>query len=155
LTDALIKRYVSVVTLNEVRAMRRGRPRIGTPEEAAARRREKTAERVRRLRRRQAEKAASTPAQVPAASPRPVPPHPILASLVERIERLERELRSAHPDERHYARKDLQDVYDEASDIGFDRIALKEVVRLRKMPDTERREFDELVRLYRQALGLA
>jgi uncharacterized protein (UPF0335 family) len=147
-----------------------GRPRIGTPEEAAARKRQQTADRVRRLRARRAAVPAGTP---PAdASPAPaIPvytPSPIastrLLGFVERIERLETELagtRSRNPalaaayaTERAAIQAELKAVWKELEGTGFSAAVTREILRLRKMDEADRREFETTVALYKQALGM-
>ncbi|MGE0845517.1 MAG: DUF2312 domain-containing protein [Flavobacteriaceae bacterium] len=69
-----------------------------------------------------------------------------LRSLVERIERLEGELKAINEDKR--------DVYAEAKAMGFDTKVLKHVVRQRRVEPAERAEFDEIADLYMHALGM-
>lgn len=146
--------------------MARGRPITGTPEEAAQRRREKTAERVRRHRARRQAKAQPTalapateaaPAEVPAS----IAVH-MLRNIVERIERYENELRSlprnralatASATERRLLQAEIAEVYVEAKDTGFDTDILREVIRLRQIPLEKRRERELLLRSYMDALG--
>lgn len=159
--------------------MARGRPRIGTPEEAAERRRRQTAERVRRFReRRRAEKRScpmNEPAATEAAAPtvHPTTVHPTtvhgladerLRYLVERIERLEKELSGlrtrnptlakAYAAERRSVQEDLGNTFGEAKKAGFDVEALREVIRLRKIPPVQRIELERTVNVYKQVLGM-
>jgi uncharacterized protein (UPF0335 family) len=69
-----------------------------------------------------------------------------LKSLVERIEKLE--------EEKSAIGSDIKDVYGEAKGTGFDTKTLRKLIRLRKMDDEKRREEDELLELYRAAIGL-
>lgn len=69
-----------------------------------------------------------------------------LKTLVERIERLEEEKSSIG--------SDIKDVYGEAKSTGFDVKTLRKLIRLRKMDEEKRREEDELLDLYRAAIGL-
>lgn len=69
-----------------------------------------------------------------------------LKAFVERIERLEEE-KSAIAD-------DIKDVYAEAKGTGFDTKTLRKLVSLRKMDTEKRREADELLELYKAAIGL-
>lgn len=69
-----------------------------------------------------------------------------LKAFIERIERLEQE-KSELSD-------DLKDVYAEAKGVGFDTKTIRKMVRLRKMDAEKRREEDELVELYKAAIGL-
>lgn len=69
-----------------------------------------------------------------------------LKSIVERIERLE--------EEKAGIASDIKDIYAEAKGGGFDTKVLKQVIRLRKMNKAERLEQEELLELYRTALGM-
>jgi uncharacterized protein (UPF0335 family) len=70
-----------------------------------------------------------------------------LKAFVERIERLE--------DEKKATSDDIRDVYAEAKGTGFDTKALRTIVRLRKLDIDERREQQEVLDTYLQALGMA
>lgn len=67
-----------------------------------------------------------------------------LRSFVERIEKLETE--------KSELAADIREVYAEAKGNGFDTKIMRQVIRLRKMEEPDRREQDELLDLYRQAL---
>ena len=69
-----------------------------------------------------------------------------LRSFVDRIERLE--------DEKAALTADIREVYSEAKGVGFDIRALRQIVKLRKMDQAERREQEELLDLYKRVLGL-
>lgn len=69
-----------------------------------------------------------------------------LRSFVERIERLE--------EERSALAADVREVYSEAKGAGFDVKILRQVVRLRKLDGADRREQEELLDLYKSALGM-
>lgn len=69
-----------------------------------------------------------------------------LRSFIERIERLEEE-KSAIAD-------DIREVYSEAKSSGFDTKIMRQLVRLRKMDAQERAEQEQLLDVYRQALGM-
>ena len=69
-----------------------------------------------------------------------------LKALVERIERLEEEKKALSDD--------IREVYGEAKATGFDTKALRAVVRMRGQEATERQEFEAIVDLYREALGI-
>lgn len=69
-----------------------------------------------------------------------------LRSVVERIERLEEEKKALAGD--------IREVYGEAKANGFDTRALRAVVRMRAQETAERQEFEALVELYRDALGI-
>ena len=67
-----------------------------------------------------------------------------LKSFVERIERLETEKADLAAD--------IREVYAEAKGNGFDTKIMRQIIKLRKMEEPDRREQDELLDLYRQAL---
>lgn len=69
-----------------------------------------------------------------------------LRSFVERIERLE--------EERSALTADIREVYSEAKGAGFDIKTLRQVIRLRKMDQADRREQEELLTVYMSALGM-
>ena len=70
-----------------------------------------------------------------------------LRSFVERIERLEEEIKALTDDKK--------DIYAEAKGEGFDVKILREVVRLRKQDEKERDERDSLLDVYMHALETA
>jgi uncharacterized protein (UPF0335 family) len=70
-----------------------------------------------------------------------------LRSFVERIERLEEEIKALSDDKK--------DIYVEAKGEGFDVKILREVVRLRKQDEKERDEHDSLLDVYMHALETA
>ena len=69
-----------------------------------------------------------------------------LRSFVERIERLE--------EEKAALAADIREVYSEAKGAGFDVKTLRQVVRLRKLDQADRREQEELLTVYMSALGM-
>lgn len=69
-----------------------------------------------------------------------------LKAFIERVERLEQE-KSELAD-------DVKDVYAEAKGVGFDTKTIRKLIRLRKMDAEKRREEDELLELYKTAIGL-
>lgn len=69
-----------------------------------------------------------------------------LRAFVERIERLD--------EERKAISDDIADVYREVKASGFDRRAVKTVVRLRKQDVDERKEQEAVVETYMHALGM-
>lgn len=69
-----------------------------------------------------------------------------LRSYLERIERLEEEKKALADD--------IKDIYAEAKGVGFDTKTLRKVYQLRKMPADKRREADEMLELYKAAVGL-
>jgi len=70
-----------------------------------------------------------------------------LRSFIERIERLE--------EEKAGISADIKEVYSEAKGTGFEVKAMRQVVRLRKMEVESRRELEELLDLYKRALGMS
>ncbi|WP_445681089.1 DUF2312 domain-containing protein [Radicibacter daui] len=69
-----------------------------------------------------------------------------LKSYIERIERLEEEKRGLQDD--------IKDIYGEAKALGFDVKIMRQVIRLRKMANDDRREQEEILELYKAALGM-
>lgn len=69
-----------------------------------------------------------------------------LKSFMDRIERLE--------DEKKGLADDIKDIYGEAKGVGFDVKTIRKLVRLRKMETEKRREEEELLELYKAAIGL-
>ncbi len=70
-----------------------------------------------------------------------------LASYVERIERLE--------EEKANLMADIKEVYGEAKALGYDVKILRQIIRLRKMEDHERSEQEEILEVYKRALGMS
>lgn len=69
-----------------------------------------------------------------------------LQQFIERIERLEEEKASLS--------QDIKDVFAEAKSSGFDPKTMRQVIRLRKMEQSEVEEQETLLDLYRRALGM-
>lgn len=69
-----------------------------------------------------------------------------LRSFIERIERLE--------DEKKALSEDIREVYSEAKGTGFDVKVLRQVIRLRKMDASDRSEMEEVLDVYKRALGM-
>lgn len=69
-----------------------------------------------------------------------------LKSFIERIEKLE--------EERASLGADIREVYSEAKGSGFDIKIMRKVVALRKLEPSERAEMDELLDIYKQAIGM-
>ncbi len=69
-----------------------------------------------------------------------------LSSFIERIERLE--------EEKAALMEDIKEVYAEAKGVGFDVKTIRKVVALRKMDGEKRRESEELLELYKAAVGM-
>lgn len=67
-----------------------------------------------------------------------------LASLIERIERLE--------EEKAGIASDIRDIYAEAKSAGFDTKAMRACIKLRKMNAADRDEQEFLIDTYRKAL---
>jgi uncharacterized protein (UPF0335 family) len=70
-----------------------------------------------------------------------------LKSFIERIERLE--------EEKAALAGDIKEVYSEAKSSGFETKIMRQIVRLRKMDAQERTEQEQLLDVYKQAVGLA
>lgn len=153
--------------------MARGRPKLvgDAATEAAERRRQQSAERMRHMRERRRAEMAVRPEREPAPAPPPLevmsPPAPRrsggiagdrLRSYVERIERLEAELSGsrrrnpaladAYAAERRSVQEDINDVYADAKAAGFTVAVLREVIRIRRMG----RDHQALIPLYLEAL---
>jgi uncharacterized protein (UPF0335 family) len=69
-----------------------------------------------------------------------------LRTFIERIERLE--------EEKAALSGDIREVFAEAKSAGFDTKIMRQIIRLRKMESADRREQEELLSLYMQALGM-
>lgn len=69
-----------------------------------------------------------------------------LKALVERIERL--------TEEKDALANDIREVYGEAKANGFDVKALRAVIRMRSQDEATRQEFEAIVELYKEAMGL-
>ncbi|WP_417625183.1 DUF2312 domain-containing protein [Paremcibacter congregatus] len=69
-----------------------------------------------------------------------------LASYVERIERLE--------EEKANLMTDIKEVYGEAKALGYDVKILREIIKLRKIEDHERSEQEQILEVYKRALGM-
>ena len=70
----------------------------------------------------------------------------ILLSYCERIERIEEEKKALQ--------NDIKEIFEEAENRGFDKKALKEVLKRRKMDANDARELDFSVEVYKKALGM-
>ena len=69
-----------------------------------------------------------------------------LKAFIERIERLEEDKKNISDD--------IKDVYAEAKGNGFDAKILRKIVSIRKQDENERKEMDEILSVYLQALGM-
>lgn len=70
-----------------------------------------------------------------------------LASYVERIERLE--------EEKANLMADIKEVYGEAKALGYDVKILRQIISLRKIEDHERTEKEQILEVYKRALGMS
>lgn len=70
----------------------------------------------------------------------------ILLSYCERIERIEEEKKALQ--------NDIKFIFEEAENRGFDKKALKEVLKRRKMDENDARELDFSLDLYKEILGM-
>ena len=69
-----------------------------------------------------------------------------LRSMIERIERLEEARRGIGAA--------IRDIYAEAKSAGFEVKVVRQIVRLRKLDAHDRREQEELLDLYKSAIGM-
>jgi len=69
-----------------------------------------------------------------------------LRQFVEQIERLEEDKKNLS--------NDIRDKYTEAAGVGFDKKALKQVVKLRRKSSSERQEEESVLHTYLHALGM-
>jgi uncharacterized protein (UPF0335 family) len=69
-----------------------------------------------------------------------------LKSFIERIERLE--------EEKTAIAGDIREVYSEAKSTGFETKIMRQLVRLRKMEAHDREEQEQLLELYKRAVGM-
>ena len=69
-----------------------------------------------------------------------------IKSFIERIERLE--------EEKAALSADLKDVYAEAKGTGYDVKVLRQIIKLRKMDQSDRQEQEALLELYMHALEM-
>lgn len=69
-----------------------------------------------------------------------------LLSFLERIERLD--------EEKAALAEDIKEVYAEAKGVGFDTKTMRRIIKLRKMEPEKRREQDDLLDLYKSAIGM-
>lgn len=69
-----------------------------------------------------------------------------LLQFIERIERLE--------EEKAALMEDIKEVYAEAKGVGFDTKTMRKIISLRKMDHEKRVETEELLDLYKAAIGM-
>ena len=65
---------------------------------------------------------------------------------IERIERLEEEKKALSDD--------IREIYSEAKGTGFDIKVLRHIIRLRKMDTSDRNEMEQIIEIYKSALGM-
>lgn len=70
-----------------------------------------------------------------------------LLAFIERIERLE--------EDKKQVSEDIKDVYAEAKGTGYDVKVIRKIVSIRKQDKDKRREEEEILQLYLNALGMA
>ncbi len=70
-----------------------------------------------------------------------------LTSFIERVERLN--------EEKAALMEDIKEVYAEAKGVGFDVKTIRQLIALRKMDGEKRREAEQLLDLYKAAVGLS
>ncbi len=69
-----------------------------------------------------------------------------IVSFVERVERLS--------EEKAAIAEDIKEIFAEAKGVGFDVPTLKKVIALRAMDTEKRREAEEILELYKSAVGI-
>lgn len=69
-----------------------------------------------------------------------------LLSYIERVERVE--------EERKALANDIKEIFEEAKSANFDIKAMKKILKLRKMDETDRQEEEFILDTYKRALGL-
>jgi uncharacterized protein (UPF0335 family) len=69
-----------------------------------------------------------------------------LKSFIERIERLE--------EEKAALAGDIREVYSEAKSTGFETKIMRQLIRLRKLEPHDRDEQEQLLDLYKRAIGM-
>jgi uncharacterized protein (UPF0335 family) len=69
-----------------------------------------------------------------------------LRSLIERIERL--------AEEKKALAEDMKEVFAEAKSEGFDTKIMREILRIRGMDEADLQEREELIDVYKRALGM-
>lgn len=69
-----------------------------------------------------------------------------LLSIIERVEKMNEEAAGIAAD--------IKEIYTEAKSAGYDPKYIRQMIRLRKLDPDELDETDELIKMYRDALGL-
>ena len=70
-----------------------------------------------------------------------------LRAFIERIERLEEEKKDVQ--------EQIKEVFSEAKGGGFDVRIMRQLLRLRKLRDVDRSEQEELLEIYKSAIGMS
>jgi len=70
-----------------------------------------------------------------------------LRSFIERIERLEEEKKDVQ--------EQIKEVFSEAKGSGFDTRIMRQLLRLRKLREVDRSEQEELLEIYKAAIGMS
>jgi uncharacterized protein (UPF0335 family) len=70
----------------------------------------------------------------------------LLRQYIERVERLN--------SEKETIATDISEIFKEAKGNGFDTKIMRQLIKLRKMEETDRQEQDHLLDLYKRALGM-
>nr|HIL76058.1 DUF2312 domain-containing protein [Rhodospirillales bacterium] len=70
-----------------------------------------------------------------------------LRTIIERIERLE--------EEKAALAEDIREIFSEAKAAGFDVKILRQVIRLRKLDNSDRQEQEAILDLYKRALDMS
>ena len=69
-----------------------------------------------------------------------------LRAFIERIERLEEEKKDVQ--------EQIKEVFSEAKGVGFDTRIMRQLLRLRRLRDIDRSEQEELLEIYKAAIGM-
>ena len=69
-----------------------------------------------------------------------------LLAFIERIERLE--------EEKAALAEDIKEVYAEAKGVGFDVKTIRKIIKIKNMDGEKRREEEQLLDLYKAAIGI-
>ena len=69
-----------------------------------------------------------------------------LVQFIERIERLEEEKTTIN--------EDIKSVFAEAKAVGYDVKTMRQIIRLKKLEEHDRIEQEELLEIYKSAIGL-
>jgi uncharacterized protein (UPF0335 family) len=69
-----------------------------------------------------------------------------LRAFIERIERLQEEKKDVQ--------EQIKEVFSEAKGVGFDTRIMRQLLRLRRLRDADRSEQEELLEIYKAAIGM-